>query len=60
MICEHPKRWRNTYKGFYEINVRKYPFLIIYIIDEIEKIVVVTSVYHHKRNPENKFQNDYS
>lgn len=55
LICEHPKRWRNIYKNFHEINVRKYPFLIIYVIDEEEEMIIITAVYHHKRNPQNKY-----
>ncbi len=31
-ISNYPLRYRNTYKGFYEIGLNKYPFLIIYSI----------------------------
>jgi plasmid stabilization system protein ParE len=55
LICDHPKRWRNIYKNFRELNVRKYPFTIVYAIDENIKVVTIISVYHHKRNPKNKY-----
>lgn len=32
LICENPKRWRNRYKNYYELSLKKYPFTIIYII----------------------------
>ena len=30
LICNNPARWRNRYKNFYELGLRKYPFSIIY------------------------------
>jgi plasmid stabilization system protein ParE len=55
LICNHPLRWRNPYKNYRELNVRKYPFTIVYIINKELQLVTVISVYHHKRNPKNKF-----
>lgn len=54
-ICQNPYRYRNTYKSLREITLRKYPFNLIYYIDEESKIIIVFSIYHHKRNPENKY-----
>ncbi len=34
LICDNPTRWRNKYKNFHEITLKKYPFTIIYIIEE--------------------------
>ena len=28
LICEHPLRWRNIYKNFYELSIRKFPFTL--------------------------------
>lgn len=36
LICASPQRWRNKYKNYHELGLRKYPYSIIYIID-IEK-----------------------
>ena len=55
LISEHPKRWRNIYKNFHEINIRKYPFSIIYVIDPKALKIIIVSVYHHKRNPKEKY-----
>lgn len=55
-ICIDPLRYRNVYKYFRETSLKKYPFYIIYFIDESKKIVVISSVYHHKRNPKRKYK----
>ncbi len=55
-ICLHPHQFRNEYKIFYELGVKKYPFSIIYIIDDNDKIVIITSIFHHKRNPKKKYK----
>lgn len=56
LICANPKRWRNTFKNYHELGLKKYPFSIIYIIDAEKELVVVTSVYHHKRDPKKRYK----
>jgi plasmid stabilization system protein ParE len=56
LICNHPQRWRNSYKNFRELSLKKYPFAIIYIIEEDAKMVVITAIYHHKRIPNKRFR----
>lgn len=56
LICNNPGRWRNKYKNFHEISLKKYPFTIIYTIEEKKLLVVVSSIYHHKRNPKAKYR----
>jgi len=55
-ICKNPLRYRNSYKHFRETSLKKYPYYLIYFIDESKKIVILTSVYHHKRNPRRKYK----
>lgn len=55
-ICTDPYRYRNQYKNFYETSVRKFPFYIIYLVDDENELVVIASVYHHKRNPKKKYR----
>jgi plasmid stabilization system protein ParE len=55
LICKDPTRYRKTYKQFHEINLKNYPFSIVYAIEEQQKAIVVTSIYHHKRNPRRKY-----
>ena len=54
-VCKNPLLYRNSYKHFRETSLKKYPYKIIYFIDASKKIIVVTSVYHHKRNPFKKY-----
>ncbi len=51
LICTNPKRWHNKYKNFSELGVEKYPFNVIYTIDDLNQIDTVIAIYHHKRNP---------
>lgn len=55
-ICEEPTRGRNKYRQFFEFNVPKFPFAIIYFIDDNLKEVLIFSVFHKKRNPDKKYK----
>ncbi len=40
LICSDPTRYRNTYKEFRETSLKKYPYAIVYLIDnEKEQIL---------------------
>lgn len=54
-ICEDPYRYRETHKNLHEVSLKKYPYYLIYLIDEVKKVVTIISLYHHKRNPKNKY-----
>jgi plasmid stabilization system protein ParE len=54
-ICQRPTWWRNAYKHYRELGVKKYPYTVIYVVEENE-LVLVTSLYHHKRNPGKKYR----
>lgn len=56
LVCDNPFRWRNKYKNFHEITLKKYPFTIIYTIEEDKLLIVISSIYHHKRNPKGKYR----
>jgi len=43
---EEPGRYRKTYKDFRELSLKKFPFILIYAIDEERKIVVLASIFH--------------
>jgi len=57
-LTHDPKRFRNTYKNFYEVRVKKFPYSIVYFIDEEEQKVIITSIFHQKRNPRKKFRDN--
>lgn len=56
LICNYPYRYRNTYRSLREISLKKYPYTIIYDIDEQRKTIIITAVYHHRRNPKRKYK----
>ena len=55
-IEDQPDRFRKTYKNYHEAKIKKYPFSIVYFIDEKKQIIIVTTLFHQKRNPERKFR----
>ncbi|HEY5369711.1 MAG TPA: type II toxin-antitoxin system RelE/ParE family toxin [Hanamia sp.] len=55
-IEEQPDRFRIIHKSYHEVKIKKYPFRIVYFIDEKNKIIVVATLFHQKRNPERKFK----
>lgn len=55
-IRTNPKIGSNKYEDNYELRLKKYPFTIIYLIVEKEKLIIVTSVYHMMLNPNNKYR----
>ena len=56
-ISANPYINKNTYKQFYEIHTKIFPFSIVYFIDESASRVVIVSIFHHSRNPRKKFSN---
>jgi len=56
LICESPTRWRNSYKKFYELGLKKYPFTIIYTIEPGKQLIIISSIYHYKRNPKKRYR----
>jgi plasmid stabilization system protein ParE len=53
--CNDPYRYRNPYKNLRELTLKKYPFNLVYYIDDEHQAIVVISIYHHKRNPSGKY-----
>jgi plasmid stabilization system protein ParE len=56
-ICEYPHMWRNAYENYHELGLKKYPYKIIYTIEAKRKLVFIHALYHHKRDPKNKYPN---
>lgn len=55
-ICKHPYKYKKSYKNYYEANARKYPFSVIYSIEEVTTSIIILSIFHHKRNPKKKYK----
>lgn len=55
-ICKNPKLFKNSYLHYHEHTLRKFPFTIIYTVEEFNHTVVIIAIYHHKRKPEGKYR----
>lgn len=55
-IEQHPERYPERKKFYRETMIKIFPFLIIYRIDKKEKHVIVSSIFHGKRNPKKKYR----
>jgi len=53
-IKNNPYQYARKYKQFHEVTVEKYPFNIVYLVEN-ERIIIL-SVFHHKRNPKGKYR----
>lgn len=55
-IAQNPYSYKNSYKTFYEAKAKKISFSIVYLIDETKQLIVITTLFHQKRNPYKKFR----
>lgn len=55
-ICKDPFIYKRSNKKFHEALTDTFPFLIVYFIDEANRIVIVTAIFHTSRNPKHKFK----
>ncbi len=55
-ICNDPKKYRNEYKNYYEFILYKYPYTVIYTIEEHQNLIIIIAIYHQKRQPHNKYR----
>jgi plasmid stabilization system protein ParE len=55
-ICRSPRQYRSSYKKYRETSLNKFPFSIVYLVNEEQGTIVITSIYHHKRNPKRKYK----
>src|SRR3954470_12820149 len=55
-IEQHPERYPERAKFYRETMIKTFPYLIIYQIDKKEKLVIVSSIFHGRRNPKKKYR----
>lgn len=55
-ISTNPRQYKNLYKGYYEVSTRRYPYTIVYFIDEALNSVIIVAIYHQKRHPKRKYR----
>ncbi|MES2807169.1 MAG: type II toxin-antitoxin system RelE/ParE family toxin [Bacteroidota bacterium] len=55
LICRNPYHYKVSYKTYHEAFTEKFPFAIIYTVDEDSKSITVMAIFHTSRNPKKKF-----
>ena len=55
-IENKPEHFRLTYRNYREAKTKKYPYNIVYFIDDKKQTIVITTLFHQKRNPKKKFR----
>ncbi len=56
ILRSEPDRYKKAYKQFHTVALRKYPYSIVYAINEQDYSVIISSIFHHKRNPRGKYK----
>jgi len=55
-VCANPLHYKNSYKKYDEVLTDKFPFLIVYTVDEKVKQIIIIAIFHTSRNPKKKFR----
>jgi len=55
-ICNNPLHYKVSYKNYHEALTEKFPFLIVYTINEKIKRITIIAIFHTSRNPKRKFR----
>lgn len=55
-IVGNPFRFRNKYRHFREVLLKRYPYYVIYFVNEEKGEIVVFSLYHSARDPKKKYR----
>ncbi len=55
-VCNNPFHYKIPSKKFHEALIKRFPFLIVYFVDEKNELIIVTAIFHTSRNPKSKFK----
>ncbi len=56
LICAHPTRWRKAGKRYRILSLHKYPYTIIYSIDDSNQSIVISAVHNDSKSPKSKYR----
>ena len=56
LISSDPHLFKTSYNKYHEVLLDKFPYLIIYTINDRQKIVRIMAIFHTSRNPHNKYK----
>lgn len=55
-IEKSPQKYPLRPNNFRERRINIFPYLIIYRIEESEKLILISSIFHTSRNPQKKYK----
>ena len=55
-ILLNPIGYQKIRKGYRQAQMTVFPYVIVYSVDEKEKVISILSVFHTSRNPKSKFK----
>lgn len=55
-IEKQPDFFRISYRNYREAKTSRFPYSVVYFVNEKEQEIVITSIFHQKRNPKKKFK----
>jgi plasmid stabilization system protein ParE len=55
-ITNHPNSFPIKKGSMREILLNDFPFSVTYTYNTVESVVLITSIFHNKRNPKKKFK----
>lgn len=58
-ISSNPQHYKKTYKNYREALADRFPFLIVYVVNDAVKEIIVMAVFHTSRNPKTKYKISY-
>jgi plasmid stabilization system protein ParE len=56
LILKNPYHYKASYKKYHEAFTDKFPFSIVYTIDDKNKEITVIAIFHTSRNLKKKFR----
>ncbi len=54
-IEKHPERYPVRKRPYHEARLNIFPYLIIYRVNKKNKTIIVSSIFHARRNPKRKY-----
>ncbi len=55
-IIQHPEYYKISKAPFREASIETFPFTIVYKSNKKRNIILISAIYHNKRNPKYKYR----
>ncbi|GAB3927993.1 type II toxin-antitoxin system RelE/ParE family toxin [Mucilaginibacter myungsuensis] len=55
-LRSHPFAYHKVEYEFRQFNLKKFPHVVVYDIDDINELVIIYSIFHPKRHTKKKFE----